>query len=205
MNPDGANFETAAVESDFDRNCELWISEISKGQEKALEKLYTATLSRLFAIAVKILDDSALAEDVVTESYHEIWRHAARYDRAKGRPITWMMTICRNRALDAYRRRAADARKLENAATLEHEAVADVAEDLMGSLRDDTLMRALLEQVSSEDRQLIALAFFRDYSHQEIADFSGLPLGTVKSRIRRALKNLAPVLEADRDNEVTSP
>ncbi len=182
--------ENGSVENELDQRIAEWIQSISRGDEEALGQLYDATLSRLYAVAVRILDDSGLAEDVVAETYHELWQHASRFDRSKGRPITWMLTICRNRALDAYRKRAADARKVDSAAGEDSFAAGSAPDDLLDVVQQGHAMQAVLASISADDRQLIALAFFRDHSHQEIADFVQMPLGTVKSRIRRALKSL---------------
>lgn len=189
--------DNRSVEVEFDRRVSEWIDAVSGGDEDALGHLYEATLSKLYAVAIRILDDSGLAEDVVAETYHELWQNASRYDPRKGRPLSWMLTICRNRALDAYRRRAADARKVDSAANQQQPAAFSPPEDLLDAVEQGHAMHAVLASVSAEDRQLIALAFYRDHSHQEIADLVQMPLGTVKSRIRRALKSLESVVPED--------
>ncbi len=185
------------VDDEFDRRCASWLASSAEGDEKALEALYEATLSRLFAVAVRILQDQSLCEDIVTETYYEIWKNAARYEPQRGRPITWMMTICRNRSLDAYRRRAAELKKLEAVKAGENSRNATVPDDLLDCFQGNQQVHRMLADISAEDRQLIALAFFRDFTHQQIAEFVELPLGTVKSRIRRALKACAPLLSGD--------
>lgn len=170
---------------------------MSAGSEKALSDLYDATLSKVFAVAIRIVGDAALAEDVATDVYYEAWKNAARYDAAKGRPLTWLLTICRNRALDEYRRNASAARTAESAAAMDVQAQVDEPDDLLAASEEGHAVQVLLAGMSTEDRQLIALAFFRDMSHSQIAEHVGQPLGTVKSRIRRALAAMSAALPED--------
>ena len=174
----------------FDARCQQWIQEMSTGNEQALGEFFDATLDRVFGIAVRIVGDSTLAEDVVTDVYHDAWRNAARYQPERGRPITWLLAICRNRALDEIRHEASMARKVEAAAALDVPKSVAGPDDLLEVVETGHVVHSLLATISSDDRQLLALAYFRGLTHQQIADQTGLPLGTVKSRIRRALNTL---------------
>ncbi len=190
MAPDPLTSENTSPNDDFDARCTEWISEMSGGNEQALGDLYDATLGKVFGVAVRIVGDSATAEDVVTDVYYEAWNSAASYDRQRGRPITWLLTICRNRALDEYRRAASSARKIEAATAASVPGNGAAPDDLLEMLEQGHEVHALLMTIPVEDRQLLALAFFRGLSHQQIAGVTGMPLGTVKSRIRRALNTL---------------
>ena len=173
------------------------LDEMAEGSEGALHEFYDATLAKVYGVAIRILGDSALAEDVVTDVYHDVWSHAGAYSRDRGRPIGWLLTICRNRALDRYRRESSAHRTLEAAAT--EPAFDSVAkpDSLLEAVEEGHVVHALLASVSNEDRQLIALAFFRGYTHEQIASVTSMPLGTVKSRIRRVLKSLRKSAPAD--------
>ncbi len=195
--PQTSSLGAATDEALFDQRCCEWLEGVATGSEAALGDLYSATLSRLYGVAMRILEDDALAEDVVAEAYCEIWQRADRYDAAKGRPLTWMLTVCRNRAIDVYRRRAAETRKTESAAAEPVPEAEQSPDLLLNALQSEHAVRRVVEGIPAEDRQLIALAFFREHSHQEIADMVRMPLGTVKSRIRRTLKTLETVMPAE--------
>ena len=185
-----SNEEQSRDGADLDARCSRWIEEMSNGNEQALGELFDATLSRVFGVAVRIVGDSTLAEDVVSSVYHDAWVNAARYDQVRGRPITWLLTICRNRALDEVRRESAQARKTEAAASMDIPVQVVGPDALLEATETGHAIHDLLATISPDDRQLIALAYFRGLSQQQIADYLQLPLGTVKSRIRRALAAL---------------
>ncbi|MEO1246400.1 MAG: sigma-70 family RNA polymerase sigma factor [Pseudomonadota bacterium] len=169
---------------------------MAKGHEQSLSDLYDATLTRVYGVAMRIVGDATLAEDVVTDVYLDIWNKAGLYDRKRGRPITWLLSICRNRALDEYRRESSVARKAEAAAAEAADTV-DEPDTLLESVEAGHVVHALLATISADDRQLLALAFFRGLSHQQIAELTQMPLGTVKSRIRRALHTLGDAAPAE--------
>lgn len=181
---------------DFDAQCTAWIKAMANGDEQGLNALYDATLSRVYGVALRILGDESLAEDVVSQCYFEAWTTAERYSPSRGRPLTWLLSICRNRALDEYRRRSSVARTQEAQASesTEVESVTGLPDLLMATRADDRLHTAL-EDVGEPDRQLLALAFFRGLTHQQIAEVTGEPLGSIKSRIRRALQALSQALQ----------
>ena len=193
---DALTNEGPGNKKEFDARCLQWIQQMSNGNEQALGEFYDATLGKVFGVAIRIVGDSTLAEDVVTDVYHEAWKNAARYDQLRGRPITWLLTICRNRALDEYRRESSAARKVEAAAVLEVPGTVDEPDALLEAAEEGHAVHALLATIEPEDRQLLALAYFRGLSHQQIAAHTDLPLGTVKSRIRRALNKLGEAVPA---------
>lgn len=194
MTPKSATKQSNDASEDFDARCLQWIQDMSKGSEQALGELYDATLGKVFGVAVRIVGDSTAAEDVVTDVYYDAWKNAARYDQMRGRPITWLLTICRNRALDEYRRESSAARKVQTAAMMSIANSADEPDALLQATEESHVVHALLAAISPDDRQLIALSYFKGLSHQQIADHTELPLGTVKSRIRRALSALGEVV-----------
>ena len=162
---------------------------MAAGDERALRAFYEATVSRVYGFALRILGNAASAEETVSDVYHQVWRSAGRYDETRGSVITYLLTICRSRALDLIRKR--DPAMTYGDVT---EAVELVAEDdthgLLESLQTSSAVRRAVESLTPRQRQLIALAFFRGYTHIEIADHLGMPLGTVKTQIRSALRKL---------------
>jgi RNA polymerase sigma factor (sigma-70 family) len=128
-----------------------------------------------------------VAEDV----YVQVWHSAASYDPQRGTPLCWALTICRSRALDALRR--ADKAILDPDPTQRLDAVAQLVpglQDLLQASQDHAALHAALTRLQPIQRQFLGLAFFRGLTHAEIAAAAQLPLGTIKSLIRRALMTL---------------
>jgi RNA polymerase sigma-70 factor (ECF subfamily) len=159
---------------------------MAAGDEQALTTFYDLTLGRVYGLALRIAGQPEAAEDVVCEVYLQVWRQAGNYNAARGPVLAWLLTICRTRALDARRRRD-PAQTHPDPELLRGEPPSELAPpDILETLESNRALHAALQGLGSEQRQMIALAFFRDFSHQEIATYLGLPLGTVKSHIRRA-------------------
>ncbi len=188
--------ESAANEA-FDAHCIECLQGMAACDEKAMNDFYEATLSKVYGVAIRILGDTATAEEVVADVYYEAWCNASSYDRARGRPITWLLTICRSRSIDEYRRESAAARKLQAAASADSKQTENDPDQLLQAVEEGHAVQALLAAITPKDRQLLALAFFKGFNHQQIAEFTGTPLGTVKSRIRRALQSLNESLPAE--------
>jgi RNA polymerase sigma factor (sigma-70 family) len=173
------------------------IERMQQQDETALEALYELTISKVFGLALKITRRHDLAEDVVGDTYWQAWIEAGKYDELRGEPIAWLMLICRSRAIDALRRLDVAESHPEPTDLLdEHDHSAPVI-DILLTLERDAILYKAMEQLSNIQRQLIALAFFRGYSHQEIAKQHDLPLGTVKSHIKRAQDTLKRALEKE--------
>ena len=167
------------------------LAAIAKGDERALGRFYDATVSRVFGLALRTVRQREAAEEVVEDVYMQVWQQAGRFDVSRGRPLTWLLTICRSRALDFLRR---DDKAMAHPApeTLVTEPSDDRAnpQDMLLLMERNTRLYAILEQLPSVQRQLLALAFFRGMTHQEIADHTQFPLGTVKSHLRKALDKM---------------
>ncbi|MEK8034882.1 sigma-70 family RNA polymerase sigma factor [Ideonella sp. DXS29W] len=168
------------------------VRRITHQDDRALAQLYDATSARVFGLVSRIVVDVALAEEVVEDTYWQVWRQAARFDVARGRPLTWLLAMARSRAIDALRRRDRRAwvplSDEEMAALVDDHATSPA--DQVAAARGGGLLQQALATLEPQPRQLIALAFFRGLTHEEIAVGTGLPLGTVKSQIRRALQAL---------------
>jgi RNA polymerase sigma-70 factor (ECF subfamily) len=173
-----------------------WIEAIVDHDERALSALYDATLSRVYGLALRIVRRPAWAEEVVEDTYFQVWRQAARFDPARGRALTWLLAMARSRAIDALRRE--DRFVHDSLDTDDAPAVADAKalapDDLLECARGHEMLHRALLNLGPQPRQLVALAFFRGLSHEEIAEQTALPLGTVKSQIRRSLITLREVL-----------
>lgn len=163
------------------------VAAIAQGDEDALASFYDATISRVYGLAMRIVGVAQTAEEVAADVYFQVWREAGRYDEERGSPLTWLLTICRSRALDALRRQDRAELQAEPAwpEDLAHEERGPL--DLLLAIERSSGLHAALTELAPLQRQLVALAFFRGLTHQEIADYSGIALGTVKTHIRSAL------------------
>jgi RNA polymerase sigma-70 factor (ECF subfamily) len=173
-----------AVEVTVEVDCEELVAAMAKGDEQSLSRLYEVTIGRVFGLARTITGNPEDAEEVACDVFAMAWEQAARFDRDRGAAIAWLLVMCRSRALDLLRRRRSRQRT-ENAPV--EEAALTGLPDLLAVVDEGARLRGVLNELPEMQRQLIALAFFRDMSHAEIAGMLGLPLGTVKSHIRRGL------------------
>lgn len=145
-----------------------------------------------YSLAYRIVGERAAAEDVTQEAFISIWRSGARFDRARGSVRSWLLSIVRNRAIDALRSRAGKAPKLafDDDAILEQRPAAEQTEE--EALRHETAdeVRGALDGLPSEQSKVIELAYFGGFSQAEIARMLGVPLGTVKGRTRLGLEKI---------------
>ncbi len=185
-----------------------WVTAIVRQDaagEQALAALYTALSGRVFSLALRFTRDVGLAEEVTEDTFWQIWRQAPRFDPSRGPAIAWVLMMARSRALDATRAKNRDAavplgdEVMELAQAQHAEQHLDAADpsDLLGQVQSNSKLHRALEALEPLPRQLIALAFFRGLTHEEIAEQLTLPLGTVKSHIRRTLTALRGVLGAE--------
>ena len=165
--------------------------------EPALAALYDRYQAQMYGLAMRITRDSGLAQDAVQEAFVGIWRNAGRYAAARGSVRTWMLSIVHHRAIDALRRRRSTT-GLPDGDDYDPFLVApDIWPEVAGAL-DAEMIRAALGGLSAEQREVIELAYFGGFSQSQIAERVGIPLGTVKSRSRLALRALRRALEAAR-------
>lgn len=172
-----------------------WIGAIVERDERALAALYDATFSRVFGLVRRLVRNAAMAEEVVEDTYFQVWRQAVRFDPARGTALAWLLAMARSRALDALRREARfQHQSLGDEAQPELASPAAAADELLDLARHQADLHQALMLLGAQPRQLVSLAFFRGLSHEEIAQQTRLPLGTVKSQIRRALLSLRQIL-----------
>jgi RNA polymerase sigma-70 factor, ECF subfamily len=172
------------------------VEDMAQGKESALEALYDATVGKLYALASAIVRRGEDAEEVVCATYAHAWANATRYDNRRATVLGWLLMLCRSRALDVLRQRRAHGELQQRVAREELYERDDRPEDLLNLLQQGTRIHAALAKLGTERRELVALAFLRDLSHAEISQHTGLPLGTVKSHLRRALLQLREHLES---------
>lgn len=163
----------------------------------AFRRVYQLTSSKLFGICLRICGNRQAAEDVLQEVYLTIWRRAGGYDPGRSSPITWLATIARNRAIDW--RRSHDLPP-PGGGVAEAAAVVDTSPrpgELMALDEVDQLLHRCLDGLEGDQRGAIRTAFFEGLTYAELATRQGVPLGTMKSRVRRGLAKLKECLEDD--------
>jgi RNA polymerase sigma-70 factor (ECF subfamily) len=176
---------------------------IAAGDEQALDALYDRWHPFVHAVVARILHDRSEVEDVVEEVFWQAWRQAARFDASRGSVQSWLLTIARSRALD--RVRAAKRRREEpldgegGGVEARQDAGADPGMDAEATERR-TIVLAALADLPSEQREALELGYFSGLSQSEIAERTGQPLGTVKTRMRLAMQKLRSRLEALRED-----
>ena len=167
------------------------LGRIALRDAQALSELYDRHSRLLFTVISRIVRDRAHAEEVLQEVFLSIWTKAATYTPALGLPIGWLVRLARNRAIDQFRNAAVRARTAD---TFEP-AAPDNPEQLASRNEERRRVRAALELLPREQRQLIEDAYFRGMTHSELAEAFGLPLGTVKTRVRAAMQALRRQLD----------
>ncbi len=163
---------------------------MAAGDANALSGIYEQTVAQVFAIARAILRSKEDAEEIVCDVYTNAWAGAAKYDASRGSVMAWLAVMARNRAIDRLRQRREhlsldDSQHEALARSIQAEALGP--EEVLANFQSGSAVRAALESLTPQRRLLLGLAFFQDMSHQDIADALGMPLGTVKSHVRRAL------------------
>ncbi len=174
------------------------LEEIIAGKQRALAELYDLSVEALNALVLRLVRNHADSEDVLSEVYRQVWERPRQYQADRGPVMAWLFVIARTRALDLIRKRRnlVDIDSVPPSAR-EESAVPDAAaDDLLQAMQESSHIHRGLLQLTSEQRRMLDLAFFHDMSHQEIADLTGMALGTVKSHIRRGQQALKVVLEA---------
>jgi len=174
------------------------LTRVADGDEAALEELYDATVNRIYGLALRITVRGELAEEVVSDVFLQVWRQARNFEAQRASPLAWMMMLCRTRSIDALRREGS--RTPDQRVDLDKREIADdhaaVPLDQLMSGEFSQQIQNALGVLNDIQRQTIALAFYRSMSHQEVADYTGQPLGTVKSNLRRAQALLRSELSA---------
>jgi len=181
-----------ALDAEQSRLAEL-LARSALGDRVAFAGLYAATRAKLFAVSLRIVRESPLAEEVLQDSFVSIWNHAADYAQAKSAPSTWMTAIVRNRSLDILRRtrEEPDVDDTLTAALVDASASPSRDAERRGAAHS---LAECLEELDAEQRQTIALAFHHGLTHSELAAHLRRPLGTVKTHIRRGLLRLKDCL-----------
>ena len=186
-------FEPGNSEQDYT----ILINRVAAGDQSALADIYDSTSSLIFGLVLRLLIDRAAAEEVLLDVYKQVWRQAARYDDKRGSPLAWIVTIARSRALDRLRafkreyqlKQSFAAEPRFNSSPINPEQASAISEQRR-------MVRAALDALPPEQREVIELAYYSGMSQSEIAEKLDQPLGTVKTRTRLGMMKLRESLSS---------
>ncbi len=183
-------------EKELEAEIEL-LKRIGQGDRGSFEELYDRFSGLLFSTAYRVLNNQVAAEDGLQDVFIQIWEKAPLYNSALGKPLTWAVTLTRNKAIDRLRstqRRNRLQDDVEREAKIFEQFDGQSSFDAVASVETSKLVREAIEKLSKDQRQVIELAFFSSMTQAEIAERLNEPLGTIKARIRRAMMKLRDVI-----------
>ncbi|NOK21285.1 sigma-70 family RNA polymerase sigma factor [Corallococcus carmarthensis] len=188
---------SAQQASDLSADRDL-LKQVALGSAAAMRDVYARCSARAFAIAVRLLPTRADAEEVLQETFLDVWRRAREFDPARGGLETWVTTIARTRAIDRLRSLGTVSRMVDGVAQQPPpvSATPPSPDDSASAAQEQARVRVAMAQLPPEQREVVLLAYFDGLSQSEIAQKTGQPLGTVKTRARLALEKLAVLLDA---------
>ena len=175
------------------------LAQTGLGDRRAFATLYESTKSKLFGVSLRIVKERQLAEEVLQDSFVNIWNNARNYTSEKAAPMTWLTAIVRNRSLDLVRRPHLETQDEDDFFTLNmvDEALSPAA--ALTQKRDATRVENCMRALDADQRQAIALAFFDGLSHAEVATHLKKPLGTIKTHVRRGMIKMKDCLGAQHE------
>lgn len=164
---------------------------VSDGDGGALEALYDRYGRQAYALARRILGDDQLSQDVVQEVFYAIWRDSSRYDRQRGGLGSWLLAMTHHKSVDFVRREENQRQRRVELDTASEQASGDpeIPETVLATLRSERVRQAL-GQLSAPQREVLVFAYFGGYTQREIAKLTGVPLGTVKTRMLAGIRGL---------------
>jgi RNA polymerase sigma-70 factor, ECF subfamily len=172
---------------------------VGDGSPRAFELLYDRHGAAAFSLAYRMVGDRVTAEDVSQEAFLSIWRSRMRYDASRGSVRTWVLGIVHNRTIDALRRGSVHERRREQFEGVEERHEARERTDVEAARREEARgVRTALDALPADQRRTIELAYFGGYTHVELSELMGVPLGTVKGRMRIGLQKMRRALERTR-------
>ena len=172
------------------------MTQVARGDSQAFEALYDELSPAVFGLARRVVRDPARAEDVTQEVFLDVWRKATRFDGARGKAKTWVMTIAHRRAVDTVRRSEAQKRQDHQAAP--DEVTHDEPADALIEAEEHGAVRDCLETLTDLQLESVRLAYFNGYTYGEVATLLDKPLPTIKTRMRDGLIRLRDCLEGAR-------
>jgi len=189
----------AETQDAHERDWAALINCVAQGDQYALDLLYERSNRLLFGLVLRIVGDISTAEEVLLDVYMQVWRQAGRYEARRGKPLAWLVTMARSRAIDRLRAGRQEETRKEQLDTSDRVAqMATAFEDPTVAPELRRIVRAALDALPPEQREVIELAYYLGLSPERIAERLGQPLGTVKTRTRLAMTKLREQLKDSR-------
>jgi RNA polymerase sigma-70 factor (ECF subfamily) len=173
---------------------EALLQACASGDQTALHGLYAGTAPQLFGLALRILRSRELAEEIVQDSFLAVWRNARTFDPGRGAAMAWLTRIVRNRCIDVLRQRGRET-LLDDASTEDWEDPASSPADVVALSRDARRLQECLDELEECPRKVLRLVYYEGVTYKEAAAHVGVPLGTVKTWVRRSLIRLKSCME----------
>jgi len=176
------------------------VARVVAGDGDALDALYTKYGRASYSLALRILGDADFAQDVVQEVFLAVWKDAGRFDASKAAFSTWLLSMTHHKAVDAVRREEnLRKRRTSNEALTYRELEAPYVDDEVWTILRQERVRGAMQTLPAPQREALALAYFGGYTQREIAGLTGIPLGTVKTRMLAGMRKLRGVLDGIND------
>ena len=196
----GTCVTTPRAQAEDSRADELWadlLARVAQGDQGALAEFYDATVRYVFGLVLKILRDHASAEEVALDVYVQVWKQADRYSPERGSPSSWLLNMARSRAIDRLRSKGGRQREREGSLEAGGEVPDRALTPEQSSVASERRLavQAAMGALQAPQREAIELAYFSGFSHSQIAERLGQPLGTVKTRIRLGMLRLRESLQ----------
>ncbi|RNF31223.1 hypothetical protein NM04_08470 [Massilia aurea] len=177
------------------------LARVALRDQQAFKELYDLTSSHLYGVALRYLRTASTAEEILQEAYINVWQQAGTYAATLSAPMTWLISVVRNKALDhlrKFKRETETTDSVDAGAEGQVEAIADHADphELFSAATEALVLKRCVAQLDAPQRQSLALAFYDGLSHSELAEHLRVPLGTAKAWVRRGLERLRKCIEA---------
>ncbi|MCK0164836.1 sigma-70 family RNA polymerase sigma factor [Marinobacter sp. S6332] len=171
------------------------IGSVAMQDRAAFAKLYTATAPKLLGVVLRILKERSWADDVIQEAYLKVWQRAGQFDSGKASPITWLVSIARNKAIDELRKHPAGRTSTDDAMD-ERVSRQPTAQDQMEDQQEVSKLNRCIDELAKERQDIVRLAYLGGWSREELANQYEQPVNTMKTWLRRALQDIKGCLES---------
>jgi RNA polymerase sigma-70 factor, ECF subfamily len=175
---------------------ELLLTQISEGDGHAMREFYQKTVRLVYGMSHRVISNSQEAEEVALEVFMYVWKNASQYDRELSKPLSWLLMITRTRAIDKVRK---SSRTVQIDDSVDQDLVtgSDNPEDTYIATERRNIMRSAMSQLTDKQKEVMELSYYHQFSHSEISDHVGIPIGSVKSTIRVAMVKLKNIIKQE--------